>query len=237
MKPAEINARLEIPEDTSYVSIKEEEAAFLFDFIREHGIQKTLETGLGYGRSAAHILAATGNKHIAIDPFQSDYEYLALKNIRDLGLEEHFEFIEDYSHNVLPWLLKEIEHGDDGEKFDLIFIDGNHTFDGILLDFYYADRLLKSGGFILFHDTWMRSTQLVSSFIRRNKPNYSAERTPVRNFLVFRKTGKDDGRNGMHFREFYNRKSRLRFALITWLLEPGNGLLKRSARWLKEKLR
>jgi predicted O-methyltransferase YrrM len=234
MKPAEINAVMEIPEETRYVSIKEDEAAFLYEFVRRHGFQKTLETGLGYGRSALHIIAAHGKNHIAIDPFQSDYDYLALKNAESAGMRAQLDFIEDHSHHALPFLARETEGG---EKFDFIFIDGDHKFDGILIDFYYADLLLKKGGYILFHDTWMRSTQLVASFIRRNKKNYATETSPLRNFLIFRKTGNADDRDGMHFREFYTGRSRLRSALIHWMLSPGDSLLKRTALRLKNMVK
>lgn len=39
--------------------------------------------------------------------------------------------------------------------FDLIFIDGWHTFDHTLLDCFYATRLLKTGGYLLIDDAAM----------------------------------------------------------------------------------
>jgi len=231
MKPSEINAKIEIPEERKFISIKEEEAVFLYDFIQEKGLNKTLETGMGFGRSATHILAAHGGHHTAIDPFQREYDYLALKNVEAIGLMDNFEFCEDYSHNVLPHFVSE------KRNFDLIFIDGDHKFDGILMDFYFADLLLDGKGYVLFHDTWMRSTQLVAAFIKKNKPNYREIKSPLRNFLIFQKHLEDDGRDGMHFKEFYNNKSRLTFKVITWLTSPGDSFLKRMVMKIKEVLR
>ena len=231
MKPTEINDILEIPVETKYVSIKPEEASFLYDFVKDNHLEKTLETGLGYGSSATHILAAHGKEHIAIDPYQKDYDYLALKNIEAAGYKEKFEFFEDHSHNVLPYLVKE------GKKFDFIFVDGDHKFDGILVDFYYADLLLKMNGFILFHDTWMRSTQLVGSFIRKNKANYVEIPSAMRNYMIFKKQFGEDDRDGMHFKEFYTRRSQFKFALISWMLRPGNSLLKKMAIRMKNILK
>jgi hypothetical protein len=131
---------------------------------------------------------------------------------------------------VLPQLLKE------DKQFDFIFIDGDHKFDGILVDFYYADLLLENGGYVLFHDTWMRSTQLVSSFIKKNKQNYEVVDCPLRNFHLFKKIKKDD-RDGMHFKEFYNSKSKLTYNMITWMTSPGDSFLKRSAIKLKDWLK
>ena len=38
------------------------------------------------------------------------------------------------------------------ERFDLIFIDGLHQFDQVLRDYWNAQRVLRDGGCIVFHD-------------------------------------------------------------------------------------
>jgi predicted O-methyltransferase YrrM len=230
MQPSEIYSLIDIPAERSYISIKREEAAFIYELIQKNKLTKTLETGLGFGNSACHIMAAHQQKHIGIDPFQKEYNYVALKNVEAIGCQSLFDFREDFSHNVLPQLLKE------GATFDFIFIDGDHKFDGIFVDFYYADLLLEDNGFVLFHDTWMRSTQLVSNFIKKNKDNYISVACPLRNFHLFQKK-KTDTRDGMHFKEFYTSKSKLTYRLITWMTSPGDSFLKRSAMQLKNKLK
>lgn len=230
MLPEEINQIIDIPSERSYISIKPEEAAFIYNLIQGEKLRKTLETGLGFGNSACHILAAHGQHHIAIDPFQKDYDYKAVKNVEAIGFKEKFSFIEDYSHNVLPELLKQ------NQQFDFIFIDGDHKFDGILVDFYFADLLLENNGFVLFHDTWMRSTQLVSSFIEKNKDNYKSIPCKLRNFHLFQKKSNDE-RDGMHFKEFYTSKSKLTYQLITWMTSPGDSFLKKTAIKLKDLIK
>ena len=148
--------------------------------------------GFGYARSAAYIMSATGSPHVAMDPFQASYNHLGLKNAERLGLLPLLDFRHDYSHNALPQLVRE------NRRFDFIFIDGDHKYDGILVDFYYSDLLMEHGGYVLLHDTWMRSTQLVTSFIRRNKRNYRSVKTPLRNLALFQKQG-EDTRTWMHF--------------------------------------
>jgi predicted O-methyltransferase YrrM len=37
-------------------------------------------------------------------------------------------------------------------KFDTIFIDGDHSYDGVKFDFDNALPLLEEGGIIIFHD-------------------------------------------------------------------------------------
>ena len=230
VEPAEIIKILEIPDWGSATAIKTAEAEFLYDFIRSKNLSDTLETGLAFAKSASHIMAATGRPHIAIDPYQLNYENLGLKNIERLGMKDQLDFRPDFSHNVLPALLKE------GRTFDFIFIDGDHKFDGILLDFYYADLLLRQGGYVLMHDTWMRSTRLVERFIKRNRNNFSHIPVSRRNLTLFRKEG-EDSRDGMFFREFYTRKSVVLHALIIWMTSGKDNISKRMMRRLKEIVR
>ena len=38
------------------------------------------------------------------------------------------------------------------EKFDCIFIDADHTYEGVSKDYYNTLKLIKSGGYIILHD-------------------------------------------------------------------------------------
>ena len=230
MNPGEISSRLKVPPEDSASPIKSKEAEYIFHFLKEKGLSKTLETGFAYAKSAAHIVAATQSRHIAIDPFQDRYQNLGKENMKALGLDIHLELEEDYSHHVLPKLAER------REKFDFIFIDGDHKFDGIFVDFYYADLLLEKGGYVLLHDTWMRSTQLVISFIKKNRTDYLHCKTPCRNFALFQKVDQD-ARNGMHYREFFTLKGTLSHRLISWLTTGKQSLLKRIMFAAKEKLK
>ena len=68
MKPGEINSKLTIPAEDSYSPIKSNEAEFIYDFLKEKGLSKTLETGFAYAKSASHIMAATGSKRVSNSP-------------------------------------------------------------------------------------------------------------------------------------------------------------------------
>lgn len=224
--PASINQKLVIPQTDSTTPVKEEEAKTIYDLLKSRGITKTLEIGFAYARSASHIMAATNSGHIAIDPFQDHYQNLGIKNIESLGFAGKLELIRDYSHSVLPMFVKE------NRKFEFIFIDGDHKFDGIFIDFYYSDFLIDKGGLLLFHDTWMRSTELVLQFIRTNRKDYKELPVANQNMALFTKVG-DDQRDGMHFREFYNTKSLLRHHLTMHMYEKPNGMVRKS--WLTMK--
>jgi predicted O-methyltransferase YrrM len=100
-----------------------------------------------------HIAAALGGRpraqHIIVDPFQStDWHGIGVANLDRAGVDL-YELREEPSELVLPQLLR------DGVEFDLVFIDGLHTFDQTFLDLYYANRLIKRGGYIIIDDaTW-----------------------------------------------------------------------------------
>jgi hypothetical protein len=190
-----IYSKLDIPDTDRLTSIKQEEAEFIFSFLQENKITSTLEIGLAYGCSAAYILSATKSLHYAIDPFQERYNNLGLKNIKQMGLDGLLQLEKGCSNVILPKLLLQ------GGKFDFIFIDGAHKYDDIFVDFYYADLLLNQNGYILFHDIWMRSTQMVCAWINTNKSNYNFCPTPPLNFALYQKKGSDN-RSWNHFNEF-----------------------------------
>jgi predicted O-methyltransferase YrrM len=87
-----------------------------------------------------------------------------------------------------------------GEKFDFIYIDGNHRFDDVIVDFYLSDQLLRLGGLIVLDDKWMPSVQTAASFILHNR-EYEWLPQPVRNIAVFQKK-RDDVRDWKHFHNF-----------------------------------
>lgn len=223
LSPPEINAKLFIPNHNASSPVKSDEARFIYDFLQAHALTKTLEVGLAYGKSASHIIAATQSPHIAIDPFQHNYDNIGLKNLEALGLVDFLTLYPDYAHHALPKILTEHDKG----AFEFIFIDGDHKLDFIFVDFFYADLLLAPNGYVLFHDTWMRSTQLMLSFIRTNRPDYEIVSDTPNNLALVRKVGADK-RDRMHFKEFYTLKALLRYRPILWLTNGVDSGLKKA---------
>jgi hypothetical protein len=54
-----------------------------------------------------------------------------------------------------------------GARPDLVYIDGNHNFDYVFTDFFYADKLLPAGGVVAFNDAGWRSVFKVIRFLRK----------------------------------------------------------------------
>ena len=138
------------------------EGRFLTQFIASRpGITRTLEVGCAYGLSSLHITAALegrpGAHHVIIDPFQSTtWHGIGVANLDRAGVD-FYELLEQPSELALPELLR------DGARFDLVFIDGLHSFDQTLLDLYYANRLIGPGGYIVIDDAiWPSVSKAVS---------------------------------------------------------------------------
>lgn len=58
------------------------------------------------------------------------------------------EFFEAWSEIVIPGIPPNTS-----SKFDLVFIDGDHSYEGALFDLKGCDPLLKEKGYMLLHDT------------------------------------------------------------------------------------
>ena len=146
--------------DYETVSISKEEGGFLTQLITENSYSTTIEVGCALGLSSLYICDAISkfpnHSHTILDPAQQSlYNNIGLKNLEANGYD-FFTFIEEYSEIALPKLLSE------GKKYDFGFIDGWHTFDHTLIDFFYLNRMVKVGGMIVFDDAdWPSVTKLL----------------------------------------------------------------------------
>lgn len=142
-----------------------DEGMFLYDLISgDESIQRTLEIGCGHGISSLFICNALEKKiykeHFIIDPNQnSHYNGVGIANLEKAGVT-FFNFIPERSEFALPKLAQ----SSPGE-FDLVFIDGLHSFDQVLLDFYYANLLTRTGGYIIFDDCSFYSIAKVLGYV------------------------------------------------------------------------
>lgn len=190
-----------------------------------------MEIGLASGISTLFILEAMkkngGRKLIGMDPSQfkehkdrsttavgSTYEGRGLYAVKSAGYSKMYEFYNQSSQLVLPELVKK------KVAIDFAFIDGWHTFDHTLVDFFYIDQLLNVGGVVAFHDTNWPSIRLVCKFIETNKkykrypipPKWDTDRV-----TAYVKVGSDD-RNFDHFVHFccLSWKQLFRIKLKAW---------------------
>jgi predicted O-methyltransferase YrrM len=133
-------------------AISTDEGRALQRLIRTYRPTTTLEVGLAYGVSALFICEALaevgGRQHITIDPLQRQWDNLGLEHLKEAGFDALVEHHEAPSFRVLPALEAA------GRRIDFALIDGWHTFDYALVDFFYIDRLLTTGGVVAIDDAW-----------------------------------------------------------------------------------
>lgn len=198
------DGRLHAIDSTTRVSIAE--GMTLHSLCVTDHVTSILEIGLAYGFSTVFLLAAldevAGGTHTAIDPFQmTDWHGIGLTHANELTARSatlttgSFTWIEDRSDCALVDLERA------GRTFGLVFIDGYHRFDDVLVDFTLSARVCGLGGLIVFHDMWLDSIKAVTSFVRHDRADFAEVPTACENLFVVRRAGEDE-RDWSHFVDF-----------------------------------
>lgn len=165
--------------------------------------QLSVEVGFGMGSTASCILSArrtVGNEfeHIVFDRWGVG---AGRGEITQNYLTEEFPgcFQRQWrlSSVGLAFLLEEY-----GESCtDLILVDGDHRFDGVMTDFHIADRLLAKHGFMVLDDAAYPGVESLVNFVLANRHDYEVSCLEIENTAVFRKVSRDI-RDWSHFRPF-----------------------------------
>jgi predicted O-methyltransferase YrrM len=147
-------------------SVEREQGEALSRLAAAEGAVETIEVGLALGMSTLFLCRAVldrGGRHVAIDPYQYEsWNGAGLRTLRDAGVGEIVEVIEEESQLALPRLVQE------GRTFDFAFIDGDHRFEGVFLDAYFMTRLVRPRGLIVVDDMWMPAVRVAVAYVERN---------------------------------------------------------------------
>jgi predicted O-methyltransferase YrrM len=151
--------------------ITPDEGELIQSVIRQHNLKRSLEIGCAFGLSSLYICDAIRTQavqpHLILDPFQStEWQNIGLTNLQRAEIT-NFELREEFSEFALPRLLQE------NRRFDFVLIDGYHTFDQTMIDFYFVDRLLEVGGVCLLDDLQLPGVRQAARYIAK-LPNYKA---------------------------------------------------------------
>jgi len=156
------------PREAFPASLQHEDGQALYDIVRKYGPKSSLEIGMAYGLSSLFICQAHhdngGARHTVVDPLQTQwFDGIGRLNLERAGFESMCTFVEEPSYLALADLIRA------GERFDFVFIDGNHRFDYTLVDFFLVDKVLDDGGLVVLHDSWLPAIRKVLAFIVRNR--------------------------------------------------------------------
>jgi predicted O-methyltransferase YrrM len=149
-------------------ALAEVDAREIRDLAVSEGVGATLEVGLGLGLGTLAVceaLVTVGNpdaRHVVVEGFPDDFGGAGARTVRAAGVGELVEHVHEESQLALPRFAAE------GRRFDLAVIDGDHRFDGVFLDLYFADRLVRPSGLVIVDDLWMPSIRHAVSYVERN---------------------------------------------------------------------
>jgi cephalosporin hydroxylase len=134
-----------------------EEIAKLLELVAGLRPRILLEVGTAGGGTLFLFtrVADTNAKIISIDlpggPFEGGYPKWKVPLYKSFarGRQKIYLLRRD-SHD--PRTLEEVERILGGEKVDFLFIDGDHTYEGVKSDFEMYSPLVRNGGIVAFHD-------------------------------------------------------------------------------------
>lgn len=132
-----------------------EEVTMLGELLSTRSIKTVLEIGTGPGGLTQWFGEVTGGRVVSVDLPSGSSTGLPLDACearnRTLG-ERNPQFTGILGNSRDVKTLREVEHALDGEA-DLLFIDGDHSLEGISHDFQqYGALVRRPGGLIAFHD-------------------------------------------------------------------------------------
>lgn len=172
-------------------AVGKEEGKYLFNLIDTNRLKNIAEVGFANGISAAYMLVGLqeiDGHLISIDPFQTvQWKDAGSKLVKDMKQSKRHKLIQKKSHVALPELLE--KYGE--ESFDMVFIDGWHTFDYTLLDAFYAEKLVRKGGYIIIDDALHPGVNACVKYMANNWKHLHYLTTGPKTFGKFRKMGDD----------------------------------------------
>ena len=162
-----------------------------------------------------------------LTPFEKTvWGRVGLHQVKRLDVPAKFKWMGEHSIHALSKLIKR------NEKFEFIYIDGNHRFDDVLVDFYLCDQLMLPGRLLAFDDMWMPSVRTVVSFVLTNR-HYKIVAQPIGNMMVLQKIAEDD-RDWDHFKQFIvglPKRNQVILATLSAHLSGRDGILRRIGRF------
>ena len=115
---------------------------------------RTLETGAGV---STVWFASLGTHHTCITPSKEEVDRIVeYCEERKITLEK-VHFVIERSETAMPRL--------NVDGLDLVLVDGNHSFPGPFIDYYYAVERMKVGGLLIVDDTQLWTGRVLRDFL------------------------------------------------------------------------
>jgi predicted O-methyltransferase YrrM len=149
--------------------------------LQESAPRRSLEIGTNYGGTLFLLctISPSDAKIISLDlpfgPFGGGYPKRRIplyRRFRRGGQQLHLLRADSHAQKTKDRVLQILG----GEKLDYLFLDGDHTYEGVSSDFEMYAPLVRSGGMVAFHDivTYRPETKCqVGQFWREVKGRYA----------------------------------------------------------------
>jgi len=123
-----------------------------YEFVREIKPKKMLEIGVQNGASTKAFLMAMGINSYGTLVSIDHKNRSGILDAEFSDLKDHWRFIQGDSHasESVQAAKNQLE---EGELYDVLFIDGDHSYEGAKQDFVEYSELVKPGGVVMLHDT------------------------------------------------------------------------------------
>lgn len=144
-------------------------AEALYQHIRAQQPRLAVEVGMANAISTLAILTAleengTEGRLISIDPNQStQWRDCGRASVARAGLGQRHQVVEKPDSLALPELLAA------DTRVDFGYIDGWHTFDYALVDFWYLDKMTAKDGVIAFNDCGWPAVEKTIRFVETHR--------------------------------------------------------------------
>lgn len=150
-------------------SPRKEECEILSGLVLRLKPTRTIDWGLGDAAVCMSIALAKkhlgiSDRHISLDPFQSSASKdVGLIQLQNRNLTDDVEFLAERSDDYL------VAAAAKDSAFDFMFVDGDHSFGAKVTDAQLADRVLRPGGIIAFHDGLFNSTAAAVEYLIKDR--------------------------------------------------------------------
>ena len=140
----------------------------LYKIIKKYKPKNLVEIGFAVGISTLFMLCAleSNAELISVDPYQKiQWDKFGLINVDNILKEQNLpktihKFIEDYSNNFFT---------NTNKSFDLVFIDGDHSYQGTMIDLIGANKVLKKNGLMIIDDVIHNDVKnALNNFLKKN---------------------------------------------------------------------
>ena len=169
----------------SNISINE--GLFLTDLIKKYKPKRLIEIGFACGISTAFILLSIDKKStlLSIDPFQKfQWNSFGLKVVNNIIKERN---LTNDNHQWIP-LYSYKFFNNINKKVDFCFIDGDHSYEGTLIDLEGCNKILEKNGILVIDDVLhIQVKKALNNFMLKNDKLYEKIQSEVKTMNAYKK--------------------------------------------------